>query len=299
MGQDDLRDVHFSLPTPGPAIELTGLRDIIRRGGPREFLSTQRLGFELLYLVESGHTVHQVDFVPHDLGPGDALWVRTGQVHRWGDISDLTGRVALFPPHAIPPEVQEALAELGSAGSVGRAAAWTAGQLGAAGATQAWRALHADDSGVGSPLVRSRLREAALSAVLLRLASASPGVSGTTAGAASDRSRVFSWFTAEVEARFRSQHLVSDYARRLGWSSKTLGRAAAEHGTTPKRVIDDRIVLEAKRLLVHTTRSVAEIAADVGFDDPSNFSAFFRHRTSETPGVFRVEASRSQPQDRL
>ncbi len=46
-------------------------------------------------------------------------------------------------------------------------------------------------------------------------------------------------------------------------------------------------MLEAKRLLSHGDAPVAEIAEQLGFDDPSNFSAYFRTRAGVTPGAFR------------
>lgn len=290
MGQDEPRGVRFSLPTPGPSIELTGLRDIIRRGGRREFISTQRLEFEMLYLIDAGSTVHEVDFVSYELGPGDALWVRPGQVHRWGDISTLSGWVALFPSHAIPPDVQEALVELGYAGSTSRVTAWKASTLDRTGVTAAWRALNAGDSPGDHRAVRSLLREVALSAVLLRLATSASDRTQTPSGTTDDREGIYAAFVAEVEAHYRDFHLVSDYARRLGWSAKTLGRATAAHGMTPKQIIDDRLVLEARRLLVHTTQPVAQVGGHLGFDDPSNFSSFFQLRTGLRPGSVRADA---------
>lgn len=55
-------------------------------------------------------------------------------------------------------------------------------------------------------------------------------------------------------------------------------------------LIDARILLEAKRLLVFTTRSVADIGSELGFDDPSNFSSFFRQSAGTTPKAFRSGA---------
>jgi AraC-like DNA-binding protein len=54
-----------------------------------------------------------------------------------------------------------------------------------------------------------------------------------------------------------------------------------------KQLIDERVVLEAKRLLAHGRNSVAWIAGQLGFDDPSNFSKYFQQRTGTTPAVFR------------
>ena len=47
-------------------------------------------------------------------------------------------------------------------------------------------------------------------------------------------------------------------------------------------------MLEAKRQLSHADASVAEIAEQLGFDDPSNFSSYFRRHTGMTPGDFRI-----------
>jgi AraC family transcriptional regulator, transcriptional activator of pobA len=52
-------------------------------------------------------------------------------------------------------------------------------------------------------------------------------------------------------------------------------------------VIDDRVILEQKRLLVHTELSIKELAARTGFAEPTNLVKFFRHHTGQTPRAFR------------
>ena len=99
----------------------------------------------------------------------------------------------------------------------------------------------------------------------------------------------YGWFRDHVEENFRSWHKVSEYADRLGYSTRTLNRLARQYtGLSAKELIDERVVLEAKRQLRHADTSVAEIAEQLGFDDPSNFSSYFRRRTGTTPGAFRV-----------
>lgn len=283
MGQREIRGVAFSLPAPGPEIELATLDWIFHRGGEREFVSAQRLDFDLLYRVGRGETVHHVDFEPHHLRAGGVLWVRAGQVHQWGDRSGLEGEVALFPPHAFAPDV----AELVARSRDGRRNAWSADDLDDRAALPQWRALFSPEPPGAGRATRSALRRAALSALALRLSSPPYALS---AGPDEGDDDTFHWFRTEVEARFRSTHHVTEYARRLGWSTKTLARAAAERGTTPKAVIDDRIVLEAKRLLVFTDRTVADIASELGFDDPSNFSTFFVRLAGTTPRAVRLRA---------
>jgi len=58
-------------------------------------------------------------------------------------------------------------------------------------------------------------------------------------------------------------------------------------GYGAKRVIQERVLVEAKRLLVHTELTNTAIAARVGMPDPAAFGKFFRRQTGETPATFR------------
>jgi AraC-like DNA-binding protein len=134
----------------------------------------------------------------------------------------------------------------------------------------------------------SSLRDAALvrtlAAALLLLVTAVPEGSGPRP----PTQQAFVWFRDEVEKSFRTRHQVADYAARLGYSTRTLNRLARENtGLSAKQLVDERIVLEAKRLLAHGPDPVARIAEELGFDDPSNFSKYFQHRTGTTPATFR------------
>jgi len=58
-------------------------------------------------------------------------------------------------------------------------------------------------------------------------------------------------------------------------------------GRTPKELIDDRVMLEAKRLLTHTNHSIKEIGYELGFEEPTNFIKFFKKHAAKTPIEFR------------
>ena len=76
----------------------------------------------------------------------------------------------------------------------------------------------------------------------------------------------------------------------LGCSVKSLNRAALEvAGISAKKLLVARVVLEAKRLLAHTTLPVAAIGDQLGFDEATNFVKFFRRETGSTPGAFRTQ----------
>jgi len=81
---------------------------------------------------------------------------------------------------------------------------------------------------------------------------------------------------------------VSDYADLLHVSTSYLTRVVKEKtGLTAGELIRRRIVLAAKRLLVHTNRTVAEIAYELKFQDPSYFSRFFKREVDTSPLEFR------------
>ena len=93
-----------------------------------------------------------------------------------------------------------------------------------------------------------------------------------------------------VEQHFREFHHVKDYAKLLFKSPKTLSNLFPKYSDqSPLMVINNRIILEAKRLLVYTNRSTIEIAAELGYNDSSHFSKFFKKHTGKSPTAFRKE----------
>ncbi len=102
--------------------------------------------------------------------------------------------------------------------------------------------------------------------------------------------RLFVMFRKTLEQDYCSIHTVGEYASKLNVSSKTLSNSVACcSGQTPLNFINDRIVLEAKRLLKYTDLMVKEIAYYLGFDDPSYFVKLFKRKTGYLPLEFREQ----------
>ena len=96
-------------------------------------------------------------------------------------------------------------------------------------------------------------------------------------------------FRAAVEREFRRWHQVGPYAEHLGYSPKSLDRSCrAAAAMTAKRVIVERILLEAKRLLAHSQLPVASISHQLGFDEATNFVKYFKRETGTTPNQLRA-----------
>lgn len=98
----------------------------------------------------------------------------------------------------------------------------------------------------------------------------------------------FRKFTQLVEANYKEKHNVADYADMLLLAPKTLTHRFKRLSLPqPNDIIKNRIILEAKRLLVHTDWTAKEIAYALGYDDPAYFSRLFFIKTGEPPSGFR------------
>lgn len=102
--------------------------------------------------------------------------------------------------------------------------------------------------------------------------------------------RLFKDFSTLVEQNFKKLHAVTDYAYRLGVSPKSITKHFQKLGTkTPSDFIKNRILLEAKRLLIYTDKSVKEIAFELGFNDPAYFTRFFKKAIQKSPLQFKKD----------
>ena len=99
----------------------------------------------------------------------------------------------------------------------------------------------------------------------------------------------FRRFARLVEEHYKSKHTVADYADFLCMAPKTITHKFNRMRLPqPNEVIKNRIILEAKRLLVHTSLTAKEIAYDLGYNDPAYFSRLFQSKTGESPSGFRT-----------
>jgi len=108
-------------------------------------------------------------------------------------------------------------------------------------------------------------------------------------GPYSPKAAGFVWFFEQlVNRNFIEHHTVSSYAKMLNISPKALSKKVAKYsGATPSHIIRQRIILEAKRMLVHTPLSVKEIGYKLGYEDPSYFIRFFSKQVKLAPQNFR------------
>lgn len=95
-------------------------------------------------------------------------------------------------------------------------------------------------------------------------------------------------FRALLETHFRAHWSIGAYAKALGVTPDHLSRRCrAATGLGAQDLVQGRLMLEARRLLAYTPAAVAEIAHQLGFDDPAYFSRVFAKGAGQSPSAFR------------
>lgn len=99
-------------------------------------------------------------------------------------------------------------------------------------------------------------------------------------------------YRALLEEHFRHERALTFFADALAVTPARLNAACkARNGKTASELLYERIVIEAKRYLIYTESTVAQVAHLTGFDDPAYFNRFFAQRVGMSPGAFRKQAT--------
>ncbi|RXM38398.1 AraC family transcriptional regulator [Chryseobacterium sp. CH21] len=91
-----------------------------------------------------------------------------------------------------------------------------------------------------------------------------------------------------IEDHFRTKHSASDYADLLNQTPASLARITKNHfNKTLSDLITERIIIEAKRELYLTDKTIKEIAYELGYEDEYYFSRLFKNKTDISPQIYR------------
>jgi AraC family transcriptional activator of pobA len=134
---------------------------------------------------------------------------------------------------------------------------------------------------------------ARLTTVLVNAVRALHAPSEPTSAATNARAALVARFREKVESHLRMGLSIAQYAKALSVTPARLRAACLEvTGKPPARVLEDRLLLEAKRNLTYTNMTVSETAYYLGFGDPAYFSRFFSKHAGESPAAFRKRMAR-------
>lgn len=233
--------------------------------------------FQVLYLT-AGRAEMVLDGDTHVLLPESVAVVPAGVVHGYTFSTDVRGMVVtlmerdlegLGLPRPGAMVIRQRCAEI----------AVTLGRL----------AAEADRPGSAHDIAM----RAHLNLLVVALLRAAPEPASAGAGAPVRTAQLVTAFRDQVEQRFRQTRRVADYSSAVGISHTHLNRLCRQVlGRSALAVIEDRIALEARRLLLFSTLPIKQIGAELGYDDPAYFSRFITRMLGMPPAALRQEMRR-------
>ena len=269
-------------PTAESGVETASLTELNPDGGPL------RAPCHVIMLVSTGQGSHTLDFVPHACRPGTLLWGRPGQVHQFSRQPGFDATLIAFVPGTLP-DMPELAALRHLVDDPFAVTCWQPAGEDEEAIVADVTQIAVDCARFGGNRLGGELLAHEVAVLMVRIAALAPP---PPRGPAAE---ILGALRAELEREVVHRR-VEDYAELLGCSVRTLTRASlAATGRSAKQLIDERVALEAKRLLATTEMPVADVGRRLGFDEPTNFGRFFARESGMTPGGFRVAAHSAPP----
>lgn len=238
-----------------------------------------RHNFHEILFFRSGAGAHDIDFTTWKVQPGAVHFVASENVHMLMRDKDTMGCSLMFTQDVFPADLLARLPFSQARPVLHLDAAQVA-------MTEAMLVIICGQIAEGTT-EGQQVARAQMQALLLYLASIS------LAGSAGAQSGLPPQVTAfrQLLPVYYKQHLgVEGYAGLLHISAKHLIDLCKKNtGKTPLQHIREYVAAEAKRLLYNTELSVKQVAYELGFDDPANFSKYFKSVCGYSPADYRRE----------
>ena len=243
--------------------------------------------FYMIILILEGKGMHTIDFTEYPYEKGTLLTIRKDQIHRFHPSDQAKGRLLLFTDEFLVsylekleslkslqlfneiigvPKIQLSESELSTCSQI---------------VDRIENEYFNENDEYSLGIIRSELH--ILIAKLYRIKAGKDQIVFNRKYLSE-----FIGFQTLVEQQVFQTRRVKDYARKLGYSPKTLNTITKSivHKTA-KEFIDDVCAKQIKRLLINTELSIKEIAFVAGFEESTNFYKYFKRQTEITPEKFR------------
>jgi AraC family transcriptional activator of pobA len=241
--------------------------------------------------VEQGTGYHVIDSVRYEVKPRTLFFMSPGQIHDFVLSGDTLGCTINFSPEFFALQLQNknALNEIPIYDLENSVQALYLDEAKAASVMETLDAMdeeyYSDQIG-WQDMIRCHL-------YILLMKASRMADSGFNVAPASRALLLTRRFKALLEQQFNSIQDIAEYARLLRVNERALNEAVRRAtGTTAAKMIRERVMLEAKRMLLHSEVSVAQVADRLAFEDPAYFSRCFKKHTGRSPIEFRQSLPR-------
>lgn len=266
------------------------LRRMENKAVPPAVESPHRHNYQEILVIQSGYGQHVIDGHAADLVPHTVALIRKGQVHLIEHAHHLSGWIIRFTDDFVPAGLSNPPWNDHAAlfNQLGRAATLTLARPAFHAIERVCHEMDHEWLNAAAPQAEHALRHL-LGVLLIRL---ERSYQHALHRSPDDREayRVYQHFAVLLEQHVAAHHDVQFYADALQLTPIKLSKLLTHTvGKPTKQVIDERLVLEAKRYVLYTDLPLREIAAVLGYADQFHLSKTFKRVTGETPHAYRAQ----------
>ncbi|WP_245673325.1 helix-turn-helix domain-containing protein [Endozoicomonas ascidiicola] len=242
-----------------------------------------RLQFNAIIYIASGKGEHYIDYKKYKLKPGTLLFLSRYQVHQFCYNPDITGYVLSFDDEPLFFGHDDTLKDLIST-ALSEVNTLQDADLSLLSMFQALQDEFVSHGQLFSgEISRTILRTIILKTVVREYQSMKDKRT------CSARANTYYQLKSLIESNFHISRNVNDYAASLRKSCKQINKVAKENtGHTVKELLDNRLLVELKRLLAFSHYTITDISVKMGFNEATNMTKFFRRHTQLSPKAFRA-----------
>ena len=268
--------------------EIGGLYETYPQLSEKKFMHAHN--FDMIIWIKKGKGIHYVDFGKYDVDGNMIFFLSSYNIHQLSTTGKPEGYAIAFTPdflNHLDPSIVNRVRHLPFNRRNGANYCNVTPQASAKLQEIVERMEEEQNTGIGKPLHdtcnATLLTDFILTAVRCCQWTKDEGFTGK-----SQYAEIYSRFIEAVDDNYTRLHTVKDYVSLLGVSKNVLIKSTRLHEQlSPLEIIDDRIIVEAKRLLACTSLRIKEISSKLGFEDPSYFNKFFKKSAKLTPADFR------------
>jgi AraC-like DNA-binding protein len=242
--------------------------------------------FYLMLLITKGKGVHTIDFTEYEVYPGALFIVSPGQIHHWNLSKDVDGHILFFTKqyflHDFSTEKLTSFPFFNSTFSL-PVIKLNAHELKSI--VMKYDLIH-EEYKLRATNYKEMIR-VYLYAMFIELSRVYVKNNHKSLAFSYDLVQL-NRYEALVDKYYKKHRPISCYSKKMNITDRQLSYLCKKTvNKTPLSILTDRIILEAKRLLIHSNLSVSSIGNELNYNNDSYFIRFFKKNTKLTPEQFR------------
>ncbi len=244
--------------------------------------------FYLILLVTKGFGNHTIDFLEYEVSEGAMFVVSPGQIHQWNVSEDVDGYILFFTKDFFLHDFNtDRLINFPFFNSTFSSPYVQLNNEEREEIALKYKLIYKEYQ--HRSLKYQEMIRMYLNAMFIELSRIYPEIEGKGKLYGYDLLQLHR-YEALVDKYFKMHRPISCYSKKMNITDRQLNYLCKKTvGKKPSEIMTDRIILEAKRLIIHSDLSIASIAEELNYKDNSYFIRLFKRITKQTPEQFRNE----------